>query len=116
MLKSYWTMAWRNLRRNKVSSIINIGGLMLGLTSGIIICLYVMYVFSFDRFHANYKDIHLLELNQNLTGNIVTREITPAPLGPLLQNQFPGLRYAVRTTGGDKSLVRSGEKIIFQQR
>jgi putative ABC transport system permease protein len=66
MLKSYWTTAIRSILRNKVISIINIGGLMLGLTIGIIICLVLVYAFGFDKFHTNYKDIHLVEMNQPL--------------------------------------------------
>jgi hypothetical protein len=68
MLKSYFTMAWRSFRRNKVTSFINVGGLMLGLTTGIIICLMVVYMFGFDKFHASYTSIHLLEMNQNFAG------------------------------------------------
>ena len=72
MLKSYFTIAWRNFLRNRVISIVNIGGLMLGLTTGIIICLMVVYLFGFDKFHANYKDIHLVEMNQPFAGIVHT--------------------------------------------
>src|SRR5580692_7226664 len=104
MLKSYFTIALRNFLRNKVTSIINIGGLMLGLTTGIIICLLVVYTFGFDKFHANYTSIHLLEMNQDFAGTIYTGNWTPAPLGPVLQKEVPGLKYVARARDEGQSL------------
>jgi len=115
MLKSYFTMAWRSFRRNKVTSIINIGGLMLGLTTGIIICLMVVYMFGFDKFHANYKSIHLLEMNENFAGTVYTGSWTPAPFGPVLQKEVPGLKYVVRAREEGQSLTAYGEKAIYQK-
>jgi putative ABC transport system permease protein len=115
MLKSYFTMAWRRFLRNKVTSIINIGGLMLGLTTGIIICLLVVYTFGFDKFHTNYKSIHLLEMNQNFAGTIYTGNWTPAPLGPILQKEVPVLKYVVRAREESQSLTAYGDKAIYQK-
>jgi len=114
MLKSYFTIALRGFLRNKVTSIVNIGGLMLGLTTGIIICLMVVYMFGFDKFHANYKDIHLLEMNQDFAGTIYTGSATPGPLGPALRKEVPGLKYVVRTQQENESLTRYEEKAIYQ--
>ena len=115
MLKSYFTMAWRTLLRNKVTSIVNIGGLMLGLTTGIVICLFIVFAFGFDKFHANYNAIHLLEMNQKYAGTIYTDSWTPAPLGPVLQNEIPALKYVVRVREESESLTRYGEKAIYQK-
>lgn len=114
MLKSYITVALRILFRNKVTSLINIGGLMLGLTTGIVICLVLVYAFGFDKFHANYKDIHLLEMNQRFAGTIYTGHATPGPLGHALRNEIPALKYVVRTEEGG-SLTRYEEKAIYQK-
>jgi putative ABC transport system permease protein len=115
MLKSYFTMAWRTLLRNRVTSIVNIGGLMLGLTTGIVICLFIVCAFGFDKFHANYKAIHLLEMNHKYAGTIYTDNWTPAPLGPVLQNEMPALKYVVRVREESESLTRYGEKAIYQK-
>ncbi|HXB08862.1 MAG TPA: ABC transporter permease, partial [Puia sp.] len=115
MLKSYLTMAWRNFLRNKVTSIVNVGGLMLGLTTGIVICLLLVYAFECDKFHANYKAIHLLEMNQNFAGTIYTGNLTPAPLGPVLQKEMPTLKYVVRVKEDGEALTSYGEKAIYQK-
>ncbi len=115
MLKSYFTIALRGFLRNKVASIVNIGGLMLGLTTGIIICLMVVYLFGFDKFHANYEDIHLLEMNQVYAGTLYTGGATPGPLGPALRSEIPALKYVVRTQQEGQSLTRYEEKAIYQK-
>jgi putative ABC transport system permease protein len=115
MLKCYLTIALRNFLRNKVISVVNIGGLMLGLTTGIIICLLMVYAFSADKFHANYKAIHLVEMNQNYAGNIYTNSWTPSPLGAALRSEIPALKYVVRIRKENQSLTRFEEKVIYQQ-
>jgi putative ABC transport system permease protein len=115
MLKSYFTIAVRNLLRNKVTSIVNIGGLMLGLTTGIVICLFIVYAFGFNTFHANYKAIHLVEMNQDFAGITYTGSRTPGPLGPALRSGVPGLKYVVRSKEESESLTRYEEKAIYQK-
>ena len=114
VLKSYILIAWRNLLRNRVTSVIHILGLMLGLTSGILISLVLLNMINWNRFHKNYANIQRLELNQTVNGNIFTGSTTPAPLAPALLAAYPGIRYAVRTIGS-QSLVRFGDKALYQQ-
>ena len=61
MFKNYFKTAWRNLVKNKFYSFINIAGLTLGLTVGILILLWVQDEYSFDSFHKNAKNIIKLE-------------------------------------------------------
>lgn len=107
-------MAWRSLLRNKVSSIVNMGGLMVGLAAGIVILLWIMKVLGYDRFNTNLKDIHQVMINWNLKGNIRTGSGTPGPLGPVLRNEMPDLKYVVRTQEGGP-LVRYGNKSLYQR-
>jgi putative ABC transport system permease protein len=41
MLKNYFTIAWRNLTRNKTLAVINIGGLALGMAFAILIGMWM---------------------------------------------------------------------------
>ena len=115
MLKSYFIIAVRNFLRNKVTSIVNIGGLMLGLTTGIVISLFLIYAFEADKFHTNYKAIHLLEMNEDFAGTLYTGGLTPGPLGPALQGEIPALKYVVREKEEGESLTRYEEKAIYQR-
>src|SRR6185295_1764030 len=57
MYKSYFTVGWRNLLRNKGYSIINISGLALGMTIAILNALWIWDEFSFDKKFENYDRI-----------------------------------------------------------
>ncbi len=58
MTNDYLKIAWRNLKKNKVFSFINIFGLTVGLTSFLLIALYVFDELTFDRFHKNANHIY----------------------------------------------------------
>lgn len=57
MYKSYFKIGWRNLSRNKGYSLINIGGLAMGMAVTILIGLWVHDELSFNRYHDNYDSI-----------------------------------------------------------
>lgn len=57
MFKSYLKIAWRNLKKNKGYSAINIGGLALGMAVVIMIGLWVLDEFTFNKYHKNYEHI-----------------------------------------------------------
>ena len=58
MFKNYFTVAWRNLSRNKIYAFINIAGLSIGLACAMLIILYVKDEVSYDRFHKNADRIY----------------------------------------------------------
>jgi putative ABC transport system permease protein len=60
MIKSYFTIAWRNMKRNQVFAIINIFGLTIGVTVCMMIFLFVRNEFTFDKFHQQEKNIYRL--------------------------------------------------------
>ncbi len=57
MFINYLRIALRNLYRNKLYSVINIGCLAIGITVSLTIMLYVIHERSYDRFHANANRI-----------------------------------------------------------
>lgn len=54
MLKNYFITAWRNLLRQRGTTLLNVGGLTLGLGTSLILFLLVRYHNSFDTYHSNY--------------------------------------------------------------
>ena len=57
MLKNYFKIAWRNLVKNKAYSIINIGGLAVGMAVAMLIGFWVYDEVTFNRSHENYESI-----------------------------------------------------------
>jgi cell division protein FtsX len=115
MLKNYIILAWRNLVRNRVASVINIVGLSVGLATSIVMMLWISRELSMDKFHANLPAIHRLMLNQYRGGDIHTGDNVCGPLAPMLRQEMPELKYVVRTTAESPQLIRVGDKSLYER-
>ena len=113
MLKSYLTIAWRNLTRNKLASLINIFGLATGLCTAILIFLWIDDTLSYNRFHTHYNNIYQLMKTQRGAGEVSTGSSVPGQLGPAVRAQMPEVRYAARGAYEDL-LLQYGDKSIYQ--
>ncbi len=116
MLKNYFLIAFRNIKRNKGISLINIVGLAIGLGLFILISLYVGFEFGFDKFHKNYKNIYRVEMDFDGKGRLVG--ITFNGMVKPLVNDYPEIEEAVRfiNMGGQQSLVIDENNIFPQLR
>lgn len=103
MLKSYFTVALRNLLKEKGYSFIKITGLALGFAASLIIYLYVLEDLSYDTFHAKYKRIvRLLTIDsaEGVSSKLVG--VTQPQLGPTAEEELPEVTESVRITGGGR--------------
>lgn len=108
MIHHYLRIALRNLIRQPGYSSINILGLAIGITSCMLIVLYIQHELSYDRFHEKADRIYRV-----VNGNFAR---TPPALGPALKDQFPEVEGYVRMRGttniwmmsyGDNSFLES---------
>jgi putative ABC transport system permease protein len=109
MLRNYLKIAWRNIRRDKVSSVINIAGLAIGLTCMIFIVLYVQDELHFDRCFKDVQRIYQVNLEGNLGGQSVSGAFTPPPLGSALHSDFPEIISYTRICRPNHEIIRPGE-------
>ena len=105
MLKSYLTIALRNLRRHKGYSLINILGLAVGMTSFLLIMLYVLHELSYDRYHQNAGRIHRL---------VSTGARTPIPIAPALAAEVPGIARTARIWQFYNATIRVGDEVFME--
>src|SRR5690554_3170768 len=110
MWKNYIKIAWRNLRRNSVFSLINIGGLSLGLACCMLILLYVKDEASFDRFHENLAQLHRVKVTMTNGDGQTTIGSTNAIHGPTFKEEIPEIREVVRAQSSS-FVVRNGEDV-----
>ncbi len=96
MFKNYIKIAFRNLQKNKVFSLINIAGLTIGLTAFWLIALYVADELSFDRYHQNADRIYRVVEHGSWDGGKFDLTGTSAPFAGALKNDYPEIREAVR--------------------
>jgi putative ABC transport system permease protein len=65
MLSHYLKITFRYVQRHYVISLVNIGGLAIGLTATLLVAAYVANEYSHDRFHANGNQIVKVEFSHN---------------------------------------------------
>lgn len=104
MLKNFFTVAWRNLWKNKVYAGINILGLSLGIGCSILIFALVSYHLSFDNFHAHGDRIYrvVTEFHDEI-GDY--SQGVPSPLGKYFRKDFDYAEMVARTIGYRNNLV-----------
>lgn len=96
MTRNYIKIAWRNLKRNKLFSLINILGLSLGISTCFIIMLYVQDELSYDKFHENATNIVRIVFRADINGGKINESVTMAPVAQTLKNDFPEVNDATR--------------------
>jgi len=113
MIKNYFKIAWRNLWKNKVSSVINIVGLAIGMAACIVILLFVSYEKSFDSFHGD----NILRLNevQKFPGMAASQKVglSMYPMAPALKAEFPEVKSYTRIKWDRKYQMTYNEKRVF---
>lgn len=91
MVVNYLKIALRHLAKNKIYSLINIGGLTAGLSACLVIGLYVAGEYRHDRFHRNFADIYRIVETQQQPDGFHPVAVTPGPLAPALEKDFPDI-------------------------
>lgn len=109
MLHNYIKIAFRSLLKNQTYSIINIGGLAIGLASSILIFLWVADEYSYDTFHVNYNNIYQVYNQAEWNGHIGTGNSQPYPLREALLAQSSGIKHVVMTNWGEGNMLQVGE-------
>jgi putative ABC transport system permease protein len=113
MIKNYFKIAWRNLWKNKVSSVINIVGLAIGMAACIVILLFVSYEKSFDSFHGD----NIVRLNevQKFPGMAASQKVglSMYPMAPALKAEFPEIKSYTRIKWDRKYQMTYNEKRVF---
>ncbi len=111
MFKNYLKIAFRNLKNQKSYSFINIFGLTIGLTSFILIALFVQYELSYDDFHVNsdrtYRINAFQPANEYLGSNWFA--LTPTAMAATLKEDFAEVEYAGYFTGTSTLLTNERE-------
>lgn len=103
MIKNYFKIAWRNLRKNKVFSFINIFGLAVGFTCCLLLCSFLIDELNFDKSPENASDIYRVELNIE---NKDFYSTTDDAIAPGFQGNFPEIIAATRLNSWSNIFVR----------
>ncbi len=90
MFRNYFKTAIRNLIRNRVFTIINVLGLVLGITGAVVIYKVVSFEHSFEKYHTDVDRVYRINLVQSNDGDEQRSTSVMHPLGPALAMDYPG--------------------------
>ena len=99
MIRNYFKIAWRNIVKHKLSSTINIFGIVLGITSCVVLLLFVKYESSFDDGHSKSELTYRLVQHKEFPEETFYLNVTPYPLAEALRNDLPGLNNVTQIVG-----------------
>ena len=113
MIKNYTKITFRNLKKHKFYSFINITGLAIGIACCLIIFLWVQNELGY-RFHKNAGELYRIYQESPQGGKVFRFASTPSGLGPLLKEQYPEIVRSARHTPTRWDMGR--EEIHFRER
>src|SRR6185437_6019106 len=96
MIKNYFKIAWRNLRKNRLFSFVNIIGLTIGIISCLLIGIYIKHELSYDRFNRNADRIVRVTMDYGSGGTAIKAAVAGTKAGPQFKRVFPSVSDFVR--------------------
>jgi len=96
MFRNYFKIAWRNLSKNKVFSIINIAGFAIGLTCFVLIAVFVIDELSYDRNSPEAANIYRVNLSVTGNGDVAVYPLADVAVGEGMKNAFPEVKAFTR--------------------
>ncbi len=115
MLKNYFKIAWRNIVKHKMFSLLNVLGLSLSISAALIILLLYQDGYSYDNFHNDAKLIYRVNtIAARKNGETEPYATTPPSVSRILESQFASVDKvaAVKVLKGE--IVKDNETIQFQ--
>jgi len=112
MIKNYFKIALRNIKRNSIFSILNISGMAIGMAGALLLLLWVQYEISWDRFHKNGDRLYRVLVNHTYNdGRLVQEAFTPVPLAAALKEEYPEIIRSSRYIKIKMALPKGNELI-----
>ena len=117
MIQNWFRTAWRNLRKNRTASAINIFGLAIGFSSCLLIALFIRHELSYDDFEVKGDRIVrcIMEYRFDGGGEIQRGNFTSTKVAPTFKRTFPEVESAVRMFMDDYT-VKYREKLFDEKR
>ena len=105
MFRNYFSIAWRNLIRNKLHTTINLGGLVIGFTIGIAVLAVVYSQLTFNGFNANRAKIYqAYDFSNNADGEQVN-SLFGLAAGPVFKAEAPAIEKVTRFVDGGSHMI-----------
>lgn len=98
MVLNYLKIAFRNFWRHRLFSFLNILGLTVGMTAGLLIFMYVSFETSYDNFHSKVNRIYRVVADIKTPTEVINANGPAWAVAPHI-TEFPEVEAAVRVMG-----------------
>ncbi|MDH4270401.1 MAG: ABC transporter permease [Candidatus Aminicenantes bacterium] len=115
LLKNSLKITYRNFKRQKLGTVINLAGLAVGMACFILIMTYVHHETGFDSFHENAGRIYRLTMAGTLSGQDFNLATSNGAIAPDLMTELPEIESVVRIRRRYRTTVEYGDKLFFEQ-
>lgn len=114
MLRNNLKLAVRNLWKNKISTIINVFGLTIGITSALLIALFIYHETSFDNFQPNKDRIARVVMEYSFEGSTdkARGTFTSTKVAPVFSRTFPEVEKGIRITDANMIVKLNNEPVM----
>ena len=104
-------IAFRNIWRSKVTSLINIIGLAIGLAACLMLLIYVNYELNFDKHSKHSAEVHvaMTHVTDDVGKDIATFDGTPTALASTIAAGIPEIKHVARISYDRQLLIANGE-------
>jgi putative ABC transport system permease protein len=114
MFKNLILHSIKSFKRQRAYIIINILGLSIGIACSLIIALYVIREYSYDRYNVKKDRIYRLILDGRIGGRDVTFAVTSAPMGSVMAREFPEVEDFLRLSARGPTVVQYDDQIFTE--
>ncbi len=116
MVRNFIKIAFRNIIKQKLFSLINILGLSIGMVASLFVVLYVIDELSYDRFHSDIELMYRIDLEGRISGQEVVTTNSCPPLGPTMVNEIPEIKSFVRLQDMSEIIVKNETETFIEEK
>ncbi|MEO6669528.1 MAG: ABC transporter permease [Ferruginibacter sp.] len=114
MIKNLFIIAFRNFKKDRWHSLLNVIGLTIGITFSLFLIFYIKDELSYDRYNEKadriFRVVSYIEEKEKNTNWAVTQ----LPLGPTLKKDFPEVEEYVRFFNRERTLFKNGNNSYYE--
>lgn len=112
MVKHNFLLTYRSFKRYKMTFVINLGGLSIGLACAFLIFMWVNDEVKVDRFFENDQRLYQFMEHQTNADGILTTPATPGLMADAMTLELPEIEYAATSTPPDYFDLKVGDNLI----
>ncbi|MEJ2003778.1 MAG: ABC transporter permease, partial [Cyclobacteriaceae bacterium] len=114
MIKNFFKVAFRNMKKQKFFAIINLFGLTVGISAVLFIAMYIADELSYDKFFPDSERIYRINLHGKIAGQEILTSRSNSQLPYALETEIPEVEEATRIFQFDEWVFRKGDLVYSE--